>query len=191
MVLFLQSNRKRKQVTYVEDDHKSDDNDAPFHKYGQNDSSEAAADMDMAGQDTQCSLAHHGTSELDSNQMHTEPGTTEDISEDLGAFELHDHLTDSTPKDYLFTGGGFCTEEGDEQDRAGDATGAELEHVTDDAFGCIDGISDSGRTMSMSAAGVCSEDANMETQGASSSQLRKAVRGLSAMPTLTKRRRNS
>jgi hypothetical protein len=57
-------------------------------------------------------------------------------NEDFQGFELHeDHLTDSAPKDCLITGGGFWTEEGDEQDPAGHATGVEMEHGRNDAVG--------------------------------------------------------
>ncbi|KAK3150798.1 hypothetical protein QOZ80_3AG0237930 [Eleusine coracana subsp. coracana] len=182
------SHRKRKRVTYVEDGNEADDNDAPFHQDGKNDSSQAAADMDMTGQDTQSNFVHHDTSEPNSNQMHTQPG----INEDFQGFELHeDHLTDSVPKDYLFSGGGFCTEEGDEQDPTGDATGVEMEHGTNDAFGGIDGIPDGGRGKSASTTVAGTDNANMEAEGQSSSQRLKAGRGLSAMPTLTKRRRKS
>ncbi|KAK3148057.1 hypothetical protein QOZ80_3BG0290070 [Eleusine coracana subsp. coracana] len=176
------SHRKRKQVTYVEDGNEADDNDVPFHQDGKNGSSQAAADMDMTGQDTQSNFVLHDTSEP------TEPG----INEDFQGFELHeDHLTDSVPKDYLFSGGGFCTEEGDEQDPTGDATGAEMEHGTNDAFGGIDVIPDGGRGKSASTTVAGTDDANMEAEGQSSSQRLKAGRGLSAMPTLTKRRRKS
>lgn len=165
----------------MEDGNEPHDNDVPFHQDGKTDSSEAAAVMDMARQYTQSNIIHHDTSEPNSNQMHMERGTTEDTNEDFQGFELHeDHLTDSAPNEYLFTGGGFCTEEGDAQDPAGVATGAEIEHGTNDAFRCIDGVPDGGK-----------ENANMEAKGESSSQRPKAGRGLSAMPTLTKRRRKS
>ncbi|TVU48015.1 hypothetical protein EJB05_07634 [Eragrostis curvula] len=179
------SNRKRKQVTYVEDGHEADDNDVPFHQDGENDSSEAAGDMDMAGQDTQYNLVHHDTSELNNNQMHPDPSPAEDINEDFQGFELHeDHVTDSAPKEYLFTGGGFCTEEGDEQDPGGDVPGPEMVPGGSDACEGIDGVSGSGKST-----GEFSEIASMEARGESSSQKRTASRGLSAMPTLTKRRR--
>lgn len=182
MVLFLQSRRKRKQVTYLEDGNEADDNDVLYHQDGNNDSSE----------DTQSNIVHRDTSEPTSNQMHTKPGNTEGISEEFQGFELHeDQPTDSAPPEYLFTGGGFCTEEGDEQDPAGDAIGAEMEHGTNDPFGCIDGVPDVGRSTSVSATVAGTENANMDAEGESSSKRLKAGRGLSAMPTLTKRRRKS
>ncbi|XP_062210269.1 DNA repair protein UVH3 [Phragmites australis] len=187
------SSRKRKQVTYVEDGHVADDNDVPVLMNDENDPSQAAADTDMAGQDTQSNLVHQDTSQINSNQTHTDPGTAEYINEDSQGFELReDNQTDSAPEDYLFSGGGFCMEDGDEQEPAGDPSGTEMGHGTSDACEDTDGVSDSGRSTNLSTAGECTENASMETRGASSSQQRReASRGLSAMPTLTKRRRKS
>ncbi|OEL19728.1 DNA repair protein UVH3 [Dichanthelium oligosanthes] len=188
------SSRKRKQVTYMEDGDEADGNDVPVHQNDENETGEAAANTDMVEEDTEFYLVHQDASELNSNQMHTDTGTAEDINEDSQGFELHeDHQVDSAPKDYLFTGGGFCVEDGDEQQPAGDRSGAEMEepgasYSSDDMVG----VSDGGKSVNLSTAGECTENAGMEEQGASSSQQRrKASRGLSAMPTLSKRRRKS
>lgn len=188
------SSRKRKQVTYMEDGDEADGNDVPVHQNSENDPGEAAANTDIVGQDTEFNPVHQDASELNSNQMHTDTGTAEDISGDSQGFELReDHQADSAPKDYLFTGGGFCMEDGDEQEPAGDRCGAEMEEPgTSDPSDLIIGVSDSGKSASLSTAGECTENAGMEARGASSSeQRRNASRGLSAMPTLTKRRRKS
>ncbi|KAL6649430.1 hypothetical protein ACP70R_013654 [Stipagrostis hirtigluma subsp. patula] len=186
------SSRKRKQVTYMEDGHEADDNDVPVHQNDENDPRQAAADTVMAGQDTQSSLIPEDISEPNSNDMHTDPGSAEDINEGSEGFELReDHQTDPAPKDYLFTGGGFCTEDGDEQDPADNGSGAEVEHGTSGACEDTDGVSDTGKSMSLSTTVERTENASVEAQGASSQQRRKGSRGLSAMPTLSKRRRKS
>jgi DNA excision repair protein ERCC-5 len=195
MVLFLQSSRKRKQVTYMEDGLEAYDNDIPMHQNGENNPSQAAAVAAMAGEDRGFNLYHQDTSELNSSRMDTGAGTTEDINEYSQDFELReDNQVDSAPKDYLFSGGGFCMEEGegDEQEPAGEQSGAEIEPGPSGPCDAMDGVSESGKSASMSTAGECTENASMEARGASSwQQRRKASRGLSAMPTLTKRRRKS
>ncbi|CAN6321023.1 unnamed protein product [Urochloa humidicola] len=185
------SNRKRKQVTYLEDGDEAG-NDVLVRQNDENDPGQGAANTDMVEEDAELNLVHQDTSELNSNKMHTDTSTAEAINEDSQDFELHeDHQIDSAPKDYLFTGGGFCMEDGDEQEPAGDQCGAEMEKpVTSDPSDDMIGVSDSGKSASLSTAGECTENAGME--GASSpQQRRKASRGLTAMPTLTKRRRNS
>uniref|UniRef100_A0A0E0KA92 DNA repair protein UVH3 n=1 Tax=Oryza punctata TaxID=4537 RepID=A0A0E0KA92_ORYPU len=183
------SNRKRKQVTYAEGQ-EADDNDVSIHQIVEN-QSQGSLEEDMghmAGHDTQSNLLHQYTSELNINQTHTDPS---DLSEDPSGFELpEDCHTDTAPKDYLFTGGGFCMEEGDEQDTGVDQSGAEMEHETSDACEGIDEVSESGKSMSYST-GEGTENANTEARGASSSQVRNASRGSGAVPKLTKRRRKS
>uniref|UniRef100_A0A0A9BDF9 DNA-repair protein UVH3, putative n=1 Tax=Arundo donax TaxID=35708 RepID=A0A0A9BDF9_ARUDO len=187
------SSRKKNQVTYVEDGVEADDIDDPVDQNDENDSSQAAADTDMAGQDTQSNLVHQDMSELNSNQMQTDPGAAEDMNEDSQGLESReDHETDSAPRNYLFTGGGFCMEDDEEQEPAGDRSGAEMEQGSSGACEDTDGVSDSGKSASLSTAGECTEAASVEARGTSlSQQRRKASRGLSAMPTLTKRRRKS
>lgn len=142
-------------------------------------------------------LYHQDTSELNRSRMHTGAGTTKDINENSQGFELpEDNQVDSTPKDYLFSGGGFCMEDGegkgDEQEPAGDQSGAEIEPGPNGPCDPMDGVSESSKSASMSTAGECTDNASMEAHGTSSSQQRrKASRGFSAMPTLTKRRRKS
>jgi DNA excision repair protein ERCC-5 len=191
---FLQSSRKRKQVTYMEDGHEAYDNDIPMHQNDENNPSQDAAVADMAGEDRGFNLYHQDTSELNSSRMHTGAGTTEDINEDSQDFELRvDNQVDSAQKDYLFSGGGFCMEgEGDVQEPADEQSGAEIEPGPSGPCDAMDGVSESGKSASMSTAGECTENASMEARGASSlQQRRKASRGLSAMLTLTKRRRKS
>ncbi|KAG0552283.1 hypothetical protein BDA96_01G495200 [Sorghum bicolor] len=189
------SSRKRKQVTYMEDGHEAYDNDVPMHQNDENNPGQAAAVADMAGEDTGFNLYHQDTSELNSSRMHIGAGTTEDINEDSQDFELReDNQVDSAPKDYLFSGGGFCMEEGEgnEQEPAGHQSGAEIEPEPSGPCDAMDGVSESCKSASLSTAGECTENASMEARGASSSQQRrKASRGFSAMPTLTKRRRKS
>lgn len=187
------SSRKRKQVTYMEDGHEAYGNDVPMHQNDENNPGQPAAAADVAGEDTGFNIYHQDTSELNSSQMHTGAGITEDINEDSQRFELReDNQVDSTPKDYLFNGGGFCMEgegEGDEQEPACDQSGAEVEPGPSGPCGAMDEVSESA---SISTAMECTENARMEARGASSSQQRrKASRGLSAMPTLIKRRRKS
>lgn len=191
LVLFLQSSRKRKQVTYMEDGHEAYDNDVPMHQNDENNPDQAVEAVDMAGEDRGFNLYHQ-----DTGGMHTGAGTTKDINEDSLGFELpEDNLVDSAPKDYLFSGGGFCMEEGegDEQEPAGDQSGAEIEPGPSGPCDAMDGVSESGKRASMSTmAGERTENASMEARGAYlSQQRRKSSRGLSAMPTLTKRRRKS
>uniref|UniRef100_A0A0E0CWX6 DNA repair protein UVH3 n=1 Tax=Oryza meridionalis TaxID=40149 RepID=A0A0E0CWX6_9ORYZ len=187
------SNRKRKQVTYAEDGQEADDNDVSIHPIDEN-QGQGSLEEDMchmAGLDTQSNLLHQDTSELNIDQTHTDPS---DMNEDPSGFELpEDCHTDTAPKDYLFTGGGFCMEEGDEQDLGVDQSGAEMEHETRDACEGIDEVSESqsGKSMSYSATGEGTENANTEARGASSSQGRNASRGSGAVPKLTKRRRKS
>lgn len=191
LVLFFQSSRKRKQVTYMEDGHEAYDNDVPMHQNDENNPGQPAAAADVAGEDTGFNIYHQDTSELNSSQMHAGAGITEDINEDSQRFELReDNQVDSTPKDYLFNGGGFCMEgEGDEQEPACDQSGAEVEPGPSGPCGAMDEVSESA---SISTAMECTENARMEARGVSSSQQRrKASRGLSAMPTLIKRRRKS
>ncbi|CAL4921377.1 unnamed protein product [Urochloa decumbens] len=191
------SSRKRKQVTYMEDGDEADGNDVAVHHNDENGPEmvgEAAANTYMVGEGAEFNLGHQDTSELNSNMMHTDTDTAEDINDDSHGFELHeDHLVDSAPRDYLFTGGGFCMEDGDRQESAGDPCGVEMEKPgTSDTSDDMIGVLDSGKSMSLSTAGECIENAGMEARGASSpQQRRKASRGLSAMPTLTKRRRKS
>ncbi|KQK23032.1 DNA repair protein UVH3 isoform X1 [Brachypodium distachyon] len=173
------SNRKRKQVTYMEDGHEADDNDTPVYQADENDPSPAASDI--AGRDTQSNMFHQDTSELNRDQIHADPGTAVDMSED---FEFCEDQTDSAPKEYLFTGGGFCMEEDEEQDAPGDRPGAEIKDGTSDAFEDIGGVSDSG--IDLSTTGECAENASTESRGASSSKRGNVGLGL---PTLTKRRR--
>uniref|UniRef100_A0A0D9VQY2 DNA repair protein UVH3 n=1 Tax=Leersia perrieri TaxID=77586 RepID=A0A0D9VQY2_9ORYZ len=183
------SNRKRKQVTYTEDGQEADDNDVSMHQIDENQSEGSLKDMGhMDGHDTQSNLLQQDKSELNSDQMHTDPS---DMNEDPSGFELPENCQmDSTPKDYLFTGGGFCMEEGDEQDTAADQSCAEMEHGTNDACEDIDGVSDSGKNVTYSTAGERTENADTG-RGASSSQGRNASRnesrGSGAKPTLTKR----
>ena len=180
------SNRKRKQVTYMEDDHEADDNTAPLHQVDEDDPSQIGTDIDTAGRDTQSNLLHQDTSELNSNQMHVDPGSAEDVNEDPLGFELYDDQTDSAPKEYLFTGGGFCAEE-DEQDTAVDRSGGETVDGTSDACEDIAGVSDGGKSIGLSTpTGECAEDASMDARGASSSKRRNAGSGL---PKIAKRRR--
>ena len=174
-------------MTYMEDGNEADGSDAPVHQNDENDPGEAAANTEDSG----FNLVHQ-TSELNSNQMHTDIGPAEDINEDSQRFELNEGRQDLAPKDYLFSGGGFCMEDGDELEPAGDRCGAEMEKLgksnpSDDMME----VSDSGKSASLSTAEECTENAGMEARGASSQQRRKASRGLSAMPTLTKRRRKS
>lgn len=182
------SNRKRKQVTYMEDGHEADDNDVPLHQIDDNDPSQTATDSDMAGGDAQFNLLHQDTSELNIDEMHEDPGAAEDMNEDPLGFELREDQTDSAPKEYLFTGGGFCMEEDDEQDAAVDRSGGEPVDGTSDACEDIGGVSDGGKSVGLSAVtGELTENASSkEARGASSSKRRKADRGL---PTPTKRRR--
>lgn len=178
----------------MEDDHETYDNYVPMHQNDENNPDQDAAVSNMAGEDTGFNLYHQDTSEVNSSHMHTGAGTIEDINEDSQGFELsEDHQVDSAPKDYLFTGGGFCMEgQGDEQEPAADQSGAEIEPGPSDPCDAMDGVSESGKSASMSTAGECTENASMEAHCApSSQQRRKASRGLSAMPTLTKRRRKS
>ncbi|KAF8718001.1 hypothetical protein HU200_025467 [Digitaria exilis] len=230
-VLFLQSSRKRKQVTYMEDGDEADDNNVPVHRNDENGPGHAA--------DAELNLVHQDSSELNSNQMHTDTGAAQDINEDSQGFESReeqqadlapkDYLftgggfymddgdeqesagnrsgaemaepatsdpcddIDGAPKDYLFTGGGFCMEDGNEQEPSGDRSGAEMaEPGTSDPCDEMDGLPDSGKSVRLSTAAECTENASMDVQGASSSeQKRKASRGLSAMPMLTKRTRKS
>ena len=180
------SNRKRKQVTYMEDDHEADDNTVPLHQVDEDDPSQIGTDIDTAGRDTQSNLLHQDTSELNSDQMHMDPGTAEDLNEDPLGFELYDDQTDSAPKEYLFTGGGFCAEE-DEQDTAVDRSGGETVDGTSDACEDIAGVSDGGKSIGLSTpTGECAEDASMDARGASSSKRRNAGSGL---PKIAKRRR--
>ncbi|XP_039779412.1 DNA repair protein UVH3-like isoform X2 [Panicum virgatum] len=177
----------RKQVTYMEDGDEADGSDVPVHQNDENDPGETAENTGGAG----FNLAYQDTSELNSIQMHTDIGAAEDINEDSQRFELNEGRQDLAPKDYLFSGGGFCMEDGDELEPAGDRCGAEMEKLgksnpSDDMME----VSDSGKSASLSTA-ECTENAGMEARGASSQQRRKASRGLSAMPTLTKRRRKS
>ncbi|XP_039779413.1 DNA repair protein UVH3-like isoform X3 [Panicum virgatum] len=181
------SSRMRKQVTYMEDGDEADGSDVPVHQNDENDPGETAENTGGAG----FNLAYQDTSELNSIQMHTDIGAAEDINEDSQRFELNEGRQDLAPKDYLFSGGGFCMEDGDELEPAGDRCGAEMEKLgksnpSDDMME----VSDSGKSASLSTA-ECTENAGMEARGASSQQRRKASRGLSAMPTLTKRRRKS
>ncbi|WVZ55906.1 hypothetical protein U9M48_006507 [Paspalum notatum var. saurae] len=190
------SSRKGKQVTYVEDGHEADDNDAPVHQNGENDPGQAAGVADMSGEDTQLNLFHHDTREPSSNQMHTDPGATQDVNEDSLGFELREeHQADLPPKEYLFTGGGFCMEEGegDEQEPGGGRSGEQMEQPgPSDTCDCIDGVSDTGKGPNLAMGGERTESASMVARGASSpQQRRKASRGLSAMPMLTKRRGKS
>ncbi|KAM0845234.1 hypothetical protein ACQ4PT_056508 [Festuca glaucescens] len=166
------SNRKRKQVTYMEDDHEADDNDVPLHQVDNNDPSQTARDGDMAGQDAQFNLLRQDTGELNSDQIHEDPGISEDINEDPLGFELREDQTESAPKEYLFTGGGFCMEEEDEQGTSVDRSGGETVDGTSDACEDIDAVSDGGKST--------------EAPAASSSKRRNAGPGL---PTPIKRRR--
>ncbi|KAM0842168.1 hypothetical protein ACQ4PT_058559 [Festuca glaucescens] len=163
------SNRKRKQVTYMVDDHEADDNDVP--QVDNNDPSQTSTDGDMAGRDAQFNLLRQDTSELSSDQMHEDPGIAEDMNEDPLGFELRENQTESAPKEYLFTGGGFCMEE-DEQGTGIDQSGGEPVDGTCDACEDIGVVSDGGKST--------------EAPGASSSKRRNAGRGL---PTPIKRRR--
>ncbi|KAJ1298306.1 hypothetical protein BS78_01G442600 [Paspalum vaginatum] len=184
------SSRKQKQVTYVEDGQEADDIDAPLHQNDEKDPGQAAGDADMAGEDTRLNLFHQDTREPSSNQMHTDPDAAEDINEDSGFQIREEHQADLLPKDYLFTGGGFCMEEGegDEQEPAGGRSGEE-EPGPSDSCDYMDGVSDSSKGPNLSTGGECTESASMEARGAPSpQQRRKANRGLSAMPMLTKRR---
>ncbi|XP_047089753.1 DNA repair protein UVH3-like [Lolium rigidum] len=166
------SNRKRKQVTYMEDDHEADDNDVPLHQVDNNDPSQTSTDGDMAGRDTQFNLLRQDTSELSSDQMHEDPHIAEDINEDPLGFELGEDQSESAPKEYLFTGGGFCMEEEDEQGTAVDGSGGETVDGTSDACEDIGVVSDGGKST--------------QAPGASSSKRRNAGPGL---PTPIKRRR--
>uniref|UniRef100_A0A8R7Q7D0 XPG-I domain-containing protein n=1 Tax=Triticum urartu TaxID=4572 RepID=A0A8R7Q7D0_TRIUA len=180
------SNRKRKQVTYMEDDHEADDNTVPLHQVDEDDPSQIGTDIDTAGRDTQSNLLHQDTSELNSDQMHMDPGTAEDLNEDPLGFELYDDQTDSAPKEYLFTGGGFCAEE-DEQDTAVDRSGGETVGGTSDACEDIAGVSDGGKSIGLSTpTEECAEDASTDARGASSSKRHNAGSGL---PKIAKRRR--
>jgi DNA excision repair protein ERCC-5 len=158
------------------------------HQNDENDPGEAAANTEDAG----FNLVHQDTSELNSIQMHADVGAAKDINEDSQGFELHKgHQADLAPKDYLFSGGGFCMEDGDDQEPAGDRCGAEMEKPgTSNPSDDMMEVSDSSKSASLSTA-ECTENAGMEARGAPSQQRRKASRGLSAMPTLTKRRRKS
>uniref|UniRef100_A0ACD5TVH4 Uncharacterized protein n=1 Tax=Avena sativa TaxID=4498 RepID=A0ACD5TVH4_AVESA len=171
------SNRKRKEVTYMEDDHEADDNDVPLHQVDDNDPSQTATDSDMTGQDTEFNLLHRDTSELNSDQMHEDPGNAENMDEDpLGQ-------TESAPKEYLFTGGGFCMEE-DEQDTAVDQSGGD---GTSDACEDMGGVSEGRKSIGSSTTiEEFTENASKEARGASSLKRRKANRGLQ---TPTKRNR--
>ncbi|VAH87941.1 unnamed protein product [Triticum turgidum subsp. durum] len=180
------SNRKRKQVTYMEDDHEADDNTVPLHQVDEDDPSQIGTDIDTAGRDTQSNLLHQDTSELNSDQMHMDPGTAEDLNEDPLGFELYDDQTDSAPKEYLFTGGGFCAEE-DEQDTAVDRSGGETVGGTSDACEDIAGVSDGGKSIGLSTpTEECAEDTSTDARGASSSKRHNAGSGL---PKIAKRRR--
>uniref|UniRef100_J3LL61 DNA repair protein UVH3 n=2 Tax=Oryza brachyantha TaxID=4533 RepID=J3LL61_ORYBR len=187
------SNRKRKQVMYAEDGQEADDNDVSMHQIDENQRQGSLnEDMDhMDGHDALSNLLHQDTSELGSDQMHSGPSG---MNEDPSRFELReDSPMDSAPKDYLFTGGGFCMEEGDEQDMAVDQSGGEMEHGTRDACEGIDEVSGGGRTASYSTTGEFTGNADTEVPGAPSSQGRNANRGSGTMPkpTTTKRRRKS
>ncbi|KAG8073932.1 hypothetical protein GUJ93_ZPchr0006g42684 [Zizania palustris] len=182
------SYRKRKQVTYVEDGQEDEDSDdVSMHQIDENQSQDSLEGR-MSGHDTQHNLFHQDTSALNSDQMHTAPS---DMNEDPSGFESReDCQTDSAPKEYLFTGGGFCMEEDDVQDTSVDQSGAGMEHGTSDACEDIDAISESGKSMSYST-GECPENANTEDRGASVSQRRDASRGSIAKPSLAKRKRKS
>jgi DNA excision repair protein ERCC-5 len=159
----------------MEDDHEADDNDVPLHQVDDNDPSQTAMDSDMAGRDTQFNLLHQDTSELNSDQMHEDPGTAEDMAEDPLGIELREDQTESAPKEYLFTGGGFCMEEDDEEGTTVDQSVGEPVDRTTDAckdIGVRSESSDGGKST--------------EIQGASSSKRSNASRGL---PKSTKRRR--
>nr|BAK08020.1 predicted protein [Hordeum vulgare subsp. vulgare] len=195
------SNRKRKQVTYMEDDHEADDNNIPLHQVNddheadennfplhqvdEDDPSRIGTDIDTAGRDAQSNLVRQDTSELNSDQMHVDPGTAEDLNEDPLGFELYDDQIDSAPKEYLFTGGGFCAEE-DEQDTAADG---ETVDGTGDACEDIAGVSGGGQSIGLSSTttGESAEEASTDARGASWSKRRNA--GGSCLPTLAKRRR--
>ncbi|XP_047089754.1 DNA repair protein UVH3-like [Lolium rigidum] len=166
------SNRKRKQVTYMEDEHEADDNDVPLHQVDSNDPSQTATDGDMAGRDAQFNMLRQDTGELNSDQMHEDPHIAEDINEDPLGFELGEDQSESAPKEYLFTGGGFCMEEEDEQGTSIDRSGGET----------VDGISDACEDI-----GVVSDGGKItEAPAASSSKRHNPSRGL---PTPIKRRR--
>jgi DNA excision repair protein ERCC-5 len=156
----------------MEDDHEADDNDVPLHKVDNNDPSQTSTDGDMAGRDTQFNLLRQDTSELSSDQMHEDPHIAEDINEDPLGFELGEDQSESAPKEYLFTGGGFCMEEEDEQGTAVDGSGGETVDGTSDACEDIGVVSDGGKST--------------QAPGASSSKRRNAGPGL---PTPIKRRR--
>ncbi|KAF0899215.1 hypothetical protein E2562_015570 [Oryza meyeriana var. granulata] len=182
------SNRKRKQVTYAEDGQEADDDDVSMHQIDEN-QNQGSLKEDMghrAGHDTQSNLLHQDPSELNSDQMLTDPS---DMNEDPELRETFE--TDPAPKDYLFTGGGFCMEEGDDQGTAVDQSGAEMEHGTSYACEDIDGVSDSGKSVGYSTIGEFTEKADTEARDASSSQGRNASRGSGAVPKSTKRRRKS
>lgn len=179
------SNRKRNQVTYMEDDHEADDNDVPLHQVDENDPSQTATDSDTAGRDTQSNLLRQDTSELNSDEMNADPGTAEDLNEDPLGFELYDNQIDSAPKEYLFTGGGFCAEE-DEQDTAVDRSGGETVDGTSDACEDITRVSGGSKSTGLSATtGECAEEASADAWGASSSKRRNAGSG---RPMVAKRR---
>ncbi|KAL6867323.1 hypothetical protein ACP4OV_015347 [Aristida adscensionis] len=182
------SSRKRKQVTYMEDGHEADNNDISVPQDDENDPIQAATESDMAGHDTRSNLIHHDMSEPNTSEMHTDPSTAENINEgSVGIEEHEDHQTDPAPKDYLFTGGGFCAEDSNEQDPTDDRSGAEVAHGPGGGCEDTDGVSDSGKDTSLLE---CTEDASMEARDASSSQQRRKG-GFRAMPMLTKRRRES
>lgn len=169
----------------MEDDHEADDNDVPLHQVDENDPSQTATDSDTAGRDTQSNLLRQDTSELNSDEMNADPGTAEDLNEDPLGFELYDNQIDSAPKEYLFTGGGFCAEE-DEQDTAVDRSGGETVDGTSDACEDITRVSGGSKSTGLSATtGECAEEASADAWGASSSKRRNAGSG---RPMVAKRR---
>ncbi|CAM0871652.1 unnamed protein product [Alopecurus aequalis] len=179
------SNRKRKQVTYMEDDHEAEDNDVPLHQVDDSDPSQTATDSDMAGQDTQLNLLHQDTSELNIDQMQEDPGIAEDMDEDPLGFELHEDQTESAPKEYLFTGGGFFMDEDGEQDTVVDPSGGEPLDETSDACEDMGGVSGGGKGIGLpTTAGGSTENASKKARGASSSKRHNAD-----LPMRTKRRR--
>jgi DNA excision repair protein ERCC-5 len=88
LVRFMQSSRKQKQVTYMEDGDEADGNDAhaAVHQNDENNSCEAAANTHIVGQDTESNLVHQDARELNSNQMHTDTVSAEDINGDTQGF---------------------------------------------------------------------------------------------------------
>ncbi|RLN17931.1 DNA repair protein UVH3 isoform X1 [Panicum miliaceum] len=140
------------------------------------------AGHDAKGSQVDSDTKYSSASDEDSHKMHTSNYKSEGIAP---------RRVDLAPKDYLFSGGGFCMEDGDDQEPAGDRCGAEMEKPgTSNPSDDMMEVSDSSKSASLSTA-ECTENAGMEARGAPSQQRRKASRGLSAMPTLTKRRRKS